>query len=142
MSPKPRAPWSRPKLHRQLLSLLDRPTTTLTARTKVNGSAATVDFDDNFPPRYVKVEIDLNNHEAVIPFVIHELVHVVLSELVLGKFDETLEEVMVVAISSFVAEWVIASPSRRTKWQKVIDRKLTETAAKLEPVPLEEQVAR
>jgi len=101
-----------------------------------------VDFDDNFPPRYVKIEIDLNNHEDIVEFVIHELMHVTLSELARGKFDENLEEVFVLSLSSYISGWVMKSPQRLKRWTKLINQKLVEAAKALEPIPLEERVVR
>jgi hypothetical protein len=110
--------------------------------TKMGGTGAAVDFPEYFPPKHVKIEIDLNNGPQIIPFIIHELVHVVMSELIRGKFDETLEEVLIVAWATFVSDWVMASKTRKARWQKVLDRKLVEYQATLEDVPYEEQVAR
>ena len=101
-----------------------------------------MDFDDNFPPRYVKIEIDLNNHEDIVEFVIHELMHVTLSELARGKFDENLEEVFVLSLSSYISGWVMKSPQRSKRWTKLINQKLVEAAKALEPIPLEERVVR
>ena len=141
LRPRVRRPWNRVSLHRHLLNLLSRPSTTLRTR-QIRGSiAARVDFDDIFPPAYVHIDVDANN-TPIIRFVIHELLHVVLSELVIGKFDETLEEVLIVALDGYIYEWVAKSKSRSARWTALIEKKLTENDADLEPVPLEEQVDR
>jgi hypothetical protein len=101
-----------------------------------------VDFDDNFPPGYVKIVVDANN-QPIIRYVIHELIHVVLSELVLGKFDETLEELLTVALDGYIYAWVAKSKSRTTRWTTLIGKKLAESEAlHLMDIPLEEQVDR
>jgi hypothetical protein len=114
----------------------------VTVVAKRGGTGAAVDYTEYFPPKHIKLEVDLNNGAATIPFVIHELVHVVMSELVRGKFDETMEEVAIVAWAEFISSWVMASKTRRARWQKVLDRKVAEYNATLEAVPYEEQVAR
>lgn len=100
-----------------------------------------VEFDDKFPPAYIKIDVDANN-QPVIRFVIHELLHVVLSELVIGKFDETLEEVLIVSLDGYIYEWVAKSKSRTAKWTTLIEKKLAEADALLETVSHEELVDR
>jgi len=117
------------------MDLLDRPTTTLKLRAKRNGTAATCDYDDRFPPAYVHIEVDANNNDNT-RFVIHELIHVVISELVLGKFDRTLEEVVVLGFEEYIWNFVRAKPSRLTRWEKLIAKKLAENPT--EPVKLED----
>jgi hypothetical protein len=100
-----------------------------------------VDFDDNFPPRYVKVTLDMNAGE-VLKHVVHELLHVTFSELVRGKFDDTLEEVFVMAMTDYMYAWIAKSPARELRWQELINRKLAEPDPDVEPVPLFEQQER
>jgi len=119
-----------------LLLLLDRPTTTLRFAPKRNGTAASCVFDDRFPPAYVKIVVDANNNETV-RFVIHELIHVVISELVIGKFDATLEEIFVLSLETYLWNFVSSSKARLARWQKLIEKKLTENPP-LADVPLEE----
>lgn len=123
-----RKPWTRVSLHRHLLSLLDRPTTSLRLGAKRNGTAASCDFDDKFPPAYVKIVVDANNNDTV-RFVIHELIHVVISELVIGKFDSTLEEVLVLSLETFIWSFVSTSRPRLARWEKLIAKKLAENPA-------------
>ena len=133
---KARKPWGKVNLHRQLLLLLDRPTTTLKFGTKVNGIGADCDFDDYFPPRWIKITVDANNNDNV-RFVIHELLHVMLSELVLGKFDQTLEEVLVLSLDTYMWNFVKSSKVRLAKWEALIQKKLAENPSPPD-VPLEE----
>jgi len=120
-----RKPWSRVSLHRHLLSLLDRPTTSLKFGTKRNGIAGYVDFDDKFPPAYVRITVDANN-TPVAQYVVHELIHVVISELVLGKFDSTLEEIVVLSLDRYIWNFISTNKSRLAKWEKLIAKKLAE----------------
>ena len=116
-----------------MFSLLSRPTTTLLLGTCKGETAAHVAFDDNFPPAYVHIKVDANN-TPMVQFVIHELIHVILSELVLGKFDETLEEVIVVSLDSYMWAFVSNSKPRLAKWNALIEKKLAEEPVKLKSI--------
>lgn len=141
LRPPSRKPWSRVSLNQHLLKLLERPTTTIRTRPIRGSYAALVEFDDKFPPAYIKIDVDANN-QPVIRYVIHELLHVVLSELVIGKFDESLEEVLIVALDSHIYDWVAKSKSRVARWTTLIDKKLAEADAQKDTVPHEELVDR
>lgn len=118
------------------MSLLDRPTTTLKFAPKRNGIAADCVFDDKWPPLYVNITVDANNNDTI-RCVIHELIHVVISELVIGAFDATLEEVLVLAFETYIWNFVSSSKVRMQRWQKLIDKKLAENAPET-PASLEE----
>lgn len=137
MANRARKPWSKVSLHRHLYSLLDRPTTTLKFGAKRNGVAADCEFDDKFPPAYVRITVDANNNETV-RFVIHELIHVTIAELVLGKFDSTLEEVVVLSLETYIWNFVSGSKTRLAKWEKLIAKKLAENPPATTPLSLEE----
>lgn len=128
-------PWTRPRLHQHLYDLLNRPTTTVKARTKLNGFMADVVYDTRWPPQNVKIEIDMNNPEPVW-MVVHELLHVVFSETLCGKFDSALEEVVILSLDKYIYDWIKKNPKRRAKWQKLLEAKLAETAG--EDLPLED----
>lgn len=115
---------------------MDRPTTTLKLAHKRNGVGASVDYDDKFPPAYVHIIVDANNNETI-KFVIHELIHVVISELIIGKFDETLEEVFVLSLETYLWNFVSANKVRLAKWNKLIQKKLAENPPE-DPPSLEE----
>lgn len=123
---KPHKPWNRVSLHRQLLALLERPTTTLEFKTQLNGYAAHCIFDDKFPPYKITIIVDANDYDRVVHNVEHELIHVILSELVVGKFDGTLEEVVIMALSEYMYEYIKADKKRLAKWDKLIKKKLKE----------------
>jgi len=82
------------------------------------------------------------NTSDTLRHVLHELLHVVFSELVLGKLDDTLEEVLIVAFDHYLHDYVQASKPRRLKWEALIAQKLKESESLLDDVPLEEQVVR
>ena len=130
---KPRKPWSKVSLHRHLLNLLARPTTSLKFQAKRDGCVADVIVDDNFPPAYVKITVDANNNVNVARYVMHELLHVVMSELVLGKFDFTLEEVIILGFETYMWEFISSSKPRLRKWEKIIAAKLALNPSPVEP---------
>lgn len=103
--------------------------------------AAEVEFDDHFPPSWIKIRVDGNN-QPVLQFVIHELLHVVLSELVLGKFDDTLEEVLIVALDAYMYSYVTSSKARTRKWNALLDEKFAAAHAAQPDRPLDEVVER
>ena len=140
MAIRTRKPWSKVSLHRHLLSLLDRPTTTLKLRSKRNGYAGDCVFDDCFPPAYVRIEIDANNNKTT-QFVMHELIHVIISEIVLGKFDATLEEAFLLGLERFMWDYISSKPARLAKWDKLIQKKLAESTP-ADDVPLADLVER
>lgn len=63
--------------------------------------------------------------------VLHELIHVILSELIWGKFDPTIEEVIILAFEDYMWDFISKSPQRRAKWTKIINRKIAESEALL-----------
>jgi len=133
--------WSRARLHQHLYKLLERPTTTLEFKAFRNGYAGEVTFAYEFPPSKIIIMVDGNTSDTI-RHVLHELLHVVFSELSLGKLDDTLEEVLIVAFDHYIHDYVQASKPRRLKWEALIAQKLKESEALLADVPLEEQVAR
>lgn len=94
-----------------------------------NGYAAYVHHDAEFPPYKVEIRIDANNL-PVERYVMHELLHVVLSELVRGKFDDTMEEVLIVALDTDLWNYVSKSKPRLARWKKTVERKIQETIDK------------
>ena len=138
---KARKPWSKVSLHRHLLNLLDRPLVTIKRVPKRNDTAGSCDFDDFYPPRWIKIEVDANAGDPWLT-VLHELIHVVFSELIWGKFDPTLEEVMILAFEHYMQDFIKKSPQRLAKWTKIIDRKIAESEALLPDRPLAELAER
>jgi hypothetical protein len=107
-----------------------------------NGVAANVEYDpDYWPPYDVTVTVDANNGNLV-QYVIHELLHVVFGPLIAGSMDETLEEVVIVALEAYMIEYVKKSKTRYAKWSSLIEKKLAESLADAPAIPLEELVDR
>lgn len=69
--------------------------------------------------------------------------HVVLYPYLHGQFDETLEEVWVVAYDQYIMKYINQVKARRDRWNDLIMKKLKESEDRdLTPVPYEEQVLR
>jgi hypothetical protein len=75
-------------------------------------------------------------------FVMHELIHVVISEIVVGKFDLTLEEAFLLGLENYLWDHVSKSKRAKARWQALIDKKLAESIAQEPDAPLAEQVER
>ena len=130
---------TRVTLHRHLLRLLERPTTSLELGTVTGKYAGHVILDDDWPPSKVAIRIDANN-QPLVQYVIHELLHVVFDPTVTPACDETLEEVIIVALDTYMYEYVKGSKARLAKWNALIERKLA--ATEKPAVSLEELVDR
>lgn len=125
-----------------LLELLAHPEVTLRFRPSP-AYGGEVDWREVYPPTCIKIKIDANGGDQI-EFVIHELLHVVLHPLVIGRVDSTLEELWIVALAGYMAAFVKRSPERLAKWEKLIRAKLAESDAAdgLKPLAVEELVDR
>lgn len=101
---------------------------------------ATVNFDVSGTLEYIEIKADKNVEDHV-ENIVHELVHVALSEMFQWRVDETLEEVMVLALASYMYNYVKASKIRRHRWVTIIERKFAESDTRPEK-PLSELVER
>lgn len=130
-------PLSRPKLHRALLRALRSPSVTVTTGT-FRDHAGEIILDEYLPGLDLKIKIDANGRDPV-DLVIHELLHAVFARAFVGFFDDTLEEVCVEALTSYMMTYVHAKPTRYQTWAKLVREKIE---AGLTDVPFEEQVKR
>lgn len=103
-----------------------------------NDFAGDVQWDDITPPTKIYVKIDANNPE-VIRLVIHELLHVIVQPMLVGRFDDTLEEVIMMSLDTVMFEYVKKSPKRVALWTALIDKKLNEDVI---PLSTEERIKR
>ena len=87
--------------------------------------------------------MDANQGEHV-AFVVHELLHVILHPLVIGRVDSTLEEVWIVSLTDYMSRYIHKSPERLARWNRIIRKKLDESekADGLIPLTVEELVDR
>lgn len=109
---------------------------------KSKGIAGEVTYaPEHFPPYEVEIKIDAN-HQPIVHYIIHELLHVVYSPFLTGIMDDSLEEAVIVGLDAYMFNYVKASRSRLAKWNALIEKKLAESAAALPDTPLEELVDR
>lgn len=99
---------------------------------------AQVNWDDVFPPTNIHVTLDANSGDPV-KLLIHELLHVVLYDMIVGRLDATLEEVIIIAYEKYIYDYAQASPKRLARWNRLVARRTDESNPDL---PYEEQVAR
>ena len=94
---------------------------------KLVDKAGQVVFDELGPPTNIQIHVDANddptNH---ISTVVHELLHVILFTMFIGFVDDTIEEIMIVALEAELYKYIKRSKSRLTLWNDLISRKLVE----------------
>jgi hypothetical protein len=56
--------------------------------------------------------------------------------------DETLEELVIVSLDTYMSDWIKSSRSRRLKWEQLIEEKLAEARTAAPLYTLEERVDR
>lgn len=116
---------NRTTLHKLLLNLLERPTTTLTFKTKKGDLAGSVYYDPDILPSKIKIEVDANNGDHIL-YVVHELLHVALSSLFFARIGEDLEEALLLGAEQMIVSYIRKSPARTKKWDDLINKKLGE----------------
>lgn len=87
--------------------------------------AGRVEWDQLFPPTNIRIKVDGNRADHV-NYVIHELLHVILLPIIIGQLDDTLEEVVVCSLDTYMYQYVKKSPKRFALWNDTINQKLTE----------------
>lgn len=97
-----------------------------------------VHWHEILPPTCIRIRIDANTAD-VTRFVIHELIHVVILPIIVGRFDDTLEEAVLLSLEEQLDRYVKKSPARRLLWEDEIKKKVDEG---LDPVSIEQQVKR
>lgn len=106
--------------------------------------AAHAYFDPVFPPGEIDITVDANNHptDPIIRLVMHELLHVAMSESIVARLDATLEEVVILSLDTYLWTYMNSSKQRLAKWEKLIERKLVILEGQKADVSLEDQVKR
>lgn len=99
------------------------------------------EWDEVYPPSNIKIKFDANDERDPVELTIHELTHVVFHPMTLGHVDETLDEVIVDAMTHYVFAYVQKSPARLKQWTNLIKKKLKESDDSV-PIPYDEFVKR
>mgnify|MGYP006992522021 CR=1 FL=1 len=82
-------------------------------------------WEEALPPTNIRLKVDANqdNH---LSSVIHELLHIAFCGMFTGYIDDDLEEVCVSALEKYVYEYIAASPQRESRWNRLIESKLSQ----------------
>lgn len=121
-------PLNLTKLHRVLLELLGHPEVKLVYRA-MRAQQGLSNWFWIHPPTSILIECDANQQTGVVDHiatVVHELLHVVVVPIWIGRFDDDLDEVLVLALDAAVTAYIRKSPKRTHTWTELINRKLME----------------
>ena len=84
-------------------------------------------WDDIMPPTNITISVDANeNPTDHISTVLHELLHVTLFPLYIGRMVDDYAEVMVLAYEKDMYAYVKKSKDRLARWNDIIGGKLAE----------------
>ena len=123
---KGKYPLTRVKLNSLLLHLLSHPEVTLAYR-KLKCNEAEVGWLDVMPPTKIIVWVDANSNPLDhISSVIHELLHVVLYPMYIGRLTDDYAEVMILAYEADLYKYVKSTKGVVNKWTSAINAKLTD----------------
>ena len=119
-------PLTRDKTHRVLLEILAHQETTLVYKHMVKNEGR-IDWDDISPPTNIVIKIDANENPLDhVSAVIHELMHIVLYPIHIGRFSDDYREIGVLAYEKDMYEHVKRSKRRLSRWVDLIAEKLKE----------------
>jgi hypothetical protein len=135
---KGKYPLNRTRLHRALLDLLQHPEVKLEFATVKGDGAGYCEWDDVMPPTNIRIVVDANTGDDL-RFVLHELLHVILFPLFVGRTDSTLEEVAIMAYDTYMWEYISKDAEREKRWRTVMRKK---AQAGQKPIPLAAQADR
>ena len=124
-------PYTPQTLHRRLLKLLEHKEVSLHFKNLV-ASQANVEWDELFPPTNIRIYVDANNGQHI-ESVVHELLHVLLYEMFLGRVGATIEEVIVDSLEKYLSLYIHKTPARVHRWTQLIEHKLSLTRGPEEP---------
>jgi hypothetical protein len=124
-------PLNTAKLHRVLLELLRHPDVHLTFQMMTAQQGHNL-WDEIMPPTDIRIKVDANQQTGVVDHigtVVHELLHIVVYPMSLGRFADDLDEVMVLALDAYMLAYIRKSPKRLHEWTEAINTKLKESDA-------------
>lgn len=87
-------------------------------------------WDEIFPPTNFHIRVDANQQTGALDHigtVVHELLHVVVYPLSLGRFSDDLDEVLTLALDAHMLAYIRKSPKRVTEWTEAINQKLIDS---------------
>ena len=123
---KGKFPLTTTRLHRALLELLRHPEVHLTYQTMTAQQGHCL-WDEVYPPTNIHIRVDANQQTGVVDHigtVVHELLHVIIYPISLGRFDDFLDEILVLALDAHMISYIRKSPKRLSEWTEAINQKL------------------
>jgi hypothetical protein len=122
-------PLNTAKLNRVLLELLRHPEVHLTYQPMTAQQGHSM-WNWIVPPTNIRIKVDANQQTGVVDHigtVVHELLHVVVFPLSLGRFHDDLDEVLVLALDAHMIAYIRRSPKRLSAWTEAINQKLIDS---------------
>lgn len=89
----------------------------------MSDATAHVEWEEGRPPENVRIVVDPDK-DGRIRCVVHELLHVALTENLRPIMDAVLEEFVILALEEGMDEYIKSSPRRLTSWRRAIETKL------------------
>ncbi len=112
-----------------LLELLRHPEVHLTYQ-MMTGQQGHCLWDWVGPPTNIRIRVDANQQTGAIDHigtVVHELLHLIVFPMSLGRFSDDLDEVLVLALDAHMVTYIRKSPRRLQLWTEAINQKLIDT---------------
>jgi hypothetical protein len=122
-------PLNTTKLHRVLLELLRHPEVHLTYEHMTAQQGHNL-WDEIMPPTNLRIRVDANQQTGVLDHlgtVVHELLHVVVYPMSLGRLSDDLDEVLALALDAYMIAYIRKSPKRLSIWTEAINQKLIDS---------------
>jgi hypothetical protein len=87
-------------------------------------------WNEIMPPTDIKIRVDANQQTGNVDHigtVVHELLHVVVYPMSLGRLCDDLDEVMTLALDAHMVAYIRKSPKRVAAWTEAINQKLIDS---------------
>jgi hypothetical protein len=87
-------------------------------------------WDEVMPPTNLKIKVDANQQTGAIDHigtVVHELLHVIVFPMSLGRLSDDLDELMALALDAHMVAYIRKSPKRVADWTEAINQKLIDS---------------
>ena len=119
-------PLTTTRLHRALMELLQHPEVHLTFQ-PMTAQQGHCSWNEIYPPTDIRIKVDANQQTGAIDHigtVVHELLHVIVFPISLGRFSDDIDEVIVLALDAHMLAYIRKSPKRLQEWTEAINQKL------------------
>jgi hypothetical protein len=112
-----------------MLELLRHPEVTLTYQHMTAQQGHNL-WNEIMPPTDIKIKVDANQQTGNVDHigtVVHELLHVMVYPMSLGRFKDDLDEVLALAMDAHMVAYIRKSPKRVSLWTEAINAKLIDS---------------